>query len=70
MPMMKAVSEMTRPCGVPTTVSLNAIMVDGTGMCGGCRVTIEHAFGGRPAIYQGTIQRFFVQAIAGPITRP
>ena len=39
-PMMKAVSEMTRPYGVPTTVSLNAIMVDGTGMCGGCRVTI------------------------------
>jgi ferredoxin--NADP+ reductase len=39
-PMMRAVSEMTRPYGVPTTVSLNAIMVDGTGMCGGCRVTI------------------------------
>jgi ferredoxin--NADP+ reductase len=39
-PMMKAVSEMTRPYGVETTVSLNAIMVDGTGMCGGCRVTI------------------------------
>ena len=39
-PMMKAVSELTRPYGVATTVSLNAIMVDGTGMCGGCRVTI------------------------------
>ena len=39
-PMMKAVSDMTRPYGVATTVSLNAIMVDGTGMCGGCRVTI------------------------------
>ncbi|MGZ9276550.1 MAG: sulfide/dihydroorotate dehydrogenase-like FAD/NAD-binding protein [Candidatus Limnocylindrales bacterium] len=39
-PMMKAVSELTRPHGVPTTVSLNAIMVDGTGMCGGCRVSI------------------------------
>ena len=39
-PMMKAVSEMTRPFEVPTQVSLNAIMVDGTGMCGGCRVTI------------------------------
>ncbi len=39
-PMMRACSEMTRPYGVPTTVSLNAIMVDGTGMCGGCRVTI------------------------------
>jgi ferredoxin--NADP+ reductase len=40
-PMMKAVSEMTRPFEVPTTVSLNAIMVDGTGMCGGCRVSID-----------------------------
>jgi len=39
-PMMKAVSELTRGFGVPTTVSLNAIMVDGTGMCGGCRVSI------------------------------
>ncbi len=39
-PMMKAVSELTRGFAVPTTVSLNAIMVDGTGMCGGCRVTV------------------------------
>jgi len=39
-PMMRAVSELTRPYHVPTTVSLNAIMVDGTGMCGGCRVSI------------------------------
>jgi ferredoxin/flavodoxin---NADP+ reductase len=39
-PMMRAVAELTRPYGVPTTVSLNAIMVDGTGMCGGCRVTV------------------------------
>jgi len=39
-PMMRAVSELTRPYGVLTTVSLNAIMVDGTGMCGGCRVSI------------------------------
>lgn len=39
-PMMKAVSALTLPYEVPTTVSLNAIMVDGTGMCGGCRVTI------------------------------
>jgi ferredoxin--NADP+ reductase len=31
---------MTRPMGVQTTVSLNPVMVDGTGMCGGCRVTI------------------------------
>ena len=39
-PMMRAVSELTRPYAVPTTVSLNAIMVDGTGMCGGCRVSV------------------------------
>ncbi len=39
-PMMKAVANLTLPYEVPTTVSLNAIMVDGTGMCGGCRVTI------------------------------
>jgi ferredoxin--NADP+ reductase len=40
LPMMKAVSELTRPHGVRTYVSLNAIMVDGTGMCGGCRVSV------------------------------
>lgn len=39
-PMMRAVSELTRGYGVPTQVSLNAIMVDGTGMCGGCRVSV------------------------------
>jgi ferredoxin--NADP+ reductase len=39
-PMMRAVSEMTRPKKIPTIVSLNAIMIDGTGMCGGCRVTV------------------------------
>ncbi|MGK2849788.1 MAG: sulfide/dihydroorotate dehydrogenase-like FAD/NAD-binding protein [Candidatus Limnocylindrales bacterium] len=39
-PMMRAVSELTRPFGIRTTVSLNAIMVDGTGMCGGCRVAV------------------------------
>jgi len=39
-PMMRAVAEMTRPKNIPTMVSLNAIMVDGTGMCGACRVTI------------------------------
>lgn len=38
--MMKFCSEATRPYGVPTLVSLNTIMVDGTGMCGGCRVTV------------------------------
>src|SRR5512143_533085 len=40
-PMMRAVSDLTRPFGVPTLVSLNAIMVDGTGMCGGCRVSVD-----------------------------
>ena len=40
LPMMKAVSELTRGYGVKTTVSMNAIMVDGTGMCGGCRLTV------------------------------
>lgn len=38
--MMRAVAELTRPHGIKTIVSLNPIMVDGTGMCGGCRVTI------------------------------
>ena len=38
--MMRACAEATRPFGVPTVVSLNTIMVDGTGMCGGCRVTV------------------------------
>jgi ferredoxin--NADP+ reductase len=39
-PMMRAVSELTKPYGVKTVVSLNPIMVDGTGMCGSCRVSI------------------------------
>jgi ferredoxin--NADP+ reductase len=38
--MMKAVSEVTRPYKIKTIVSLNAMMIDGTGMCGGCRVTV------------------------------
>jgi ferredoxin--NADP+ reductase len=38
--MMKKVSELTREFRVPTTVSLNSLMVDGTGMCGGCRITV------------------------------
>ena len=40
LPMMRAVSEVTRPFGIKTIVSLNPIMVDGTGMCGGCRVHV------------------------------
>ena len=39
--MMKACAELTRPHGIRTTVSLNPIMVDGTGMCGGCRVKLD-----------------------------
>jgi ferredoxin--NADP+ reductase len=39
-PMMRAVSEVTRPHGIKTMVSLNPIMVDATGMCGACRVTV------------------------------
>lgn len=39
-PMMRAVAELTRPYGIKTIVSLNPIMIDGTGMCGGCRVTV------------------------------
>ncbi len=39
-PMMRAVAELTRPAKIPAIVSLNPVMVDGTGMCGGCRVTI------------------------------
>ena len=36
--MMQAVAEVTRAHGIPTVVSLNSLMVDGTGMCGGCRI--------------------------------
>ena len=39
-PMMKFVCEVTRPYGIKTLVSLNPIMIDGTGMCGGCRVNV------------------------------
>ncbi|HEY7025540.1 MAG TPA: sulfide/dihydroorotate dehydrogenase-like FAD/NAD-binding protein [Candidatus Limnocylindrales bacterium] len=39
-PMMRAVVDLTRAANVPTVVSLNPIMVDGTGMCGGCRVSV------------------------------
>ncbi|MCU0771103.1 MAG: sulfide/dihydroorotate dehydrogenase-like FAD/NAD-binding protein [Verrucomicrobia bacterium] len=39
-PMMRAVANLTRPLGVHTIVSLNPVMIDGTGMCGGCRVSV------------------------------
>jgi len=40
-PMMRAIAEVTRPYNIKTMVSLNPIMVDGTGMCGGCRVIVD-----------------------------
>lgn len=40
MPMMKAVADLTRGTGIKTEASMNPIMVDGTGMCGACRVTV------------------------------
>ena len=39
--MMKFVVETARPFGVPVTVSMNPVMIDGTGMCGGCRLTLN-----------------------------
>jgi ferredoxin--NADP+ reductase len=39
--MMKFVSNVTRPYGIKTVVSMNPIMIDGTGMCGGCRLTVD-----------------------------
>jgi aerobic-type carbon monoxide dehydrogenase small subunit (CoxS/CutS family) len=39
--MMMATSEVTRPFGIKTIASLNSIMVDGMGMCGACRVTVD-----------------------------
>ncbi len=40
-PMMRAVAELTRPHAIETLVSLNPVMIDGTGMCGGCRVVVD-----------------------------
>ncbi|NLN81875.1 MAG: sulfide/dihydroorotate dehydrogenase-like FAD/NAD-binding protein [Clostridiales bacterium] len=40
LPMMRAVAELTREYGIKTVVSMNPIMIDGTGMCGGCRLTV------------------------------
>ena len=40
MPMMKAVADLTRGTGIKTEASMNPIMVDGTGMCGACRITV------------------------------
>jgi ferredoxin--NADP+ reductase len=40
MAMMRAVAEVTRPHDIPTFVSMDPVMVDGTGMCGGCRITV------------------------------
>ena len=40
LPMMKAVCSLTKEYGIKTIISMNSIMIDGTGMCGGCRVTV------------------------------
>ena len=65
--MMQAVSELTRPYGVKTLVSLNPVMVEGTGMCGACRVNIGGRtrfacvdgpeFDGHEVDFQGLINR-------------
>jgi len=41
LPMMRAVCNLTKAYGVKTVISMNSIMVDGTGMCGGCRLTVD-----------------------------
>ena len=41
LPMMRAVSNITKQYGIKTIVSMNPVMVDGTGMCGGCRITVN-----------------------------
>lgn len=41
MPMMRAVADLTEPYNIKTLVSLNPVMIDGTGMCGGCRVVVD-----------------------------
>ncbi|MAF12205.1 hypothetical protein CMK11_17300 [Candidatus Poribacteria bacterium] len=48
-PMMAAATEVTRGMGIPTYASLNSVMVDGSGMCGGCKVTLRSPDGERPA---------------------
>ena len=65
--MMKFVSMLTKELGMPTIVSLNPIMIDGTGMCGGCRVTVGGAtrfacvdgpeFDGHEVDFDGLMQR-------------
>ncbi len=66
-PMMKALADMTRPYNVKTLVSLNSIMIDGTGMCGGCRVSVDGTnrftcvdgpeFDGHQVDFDGLMQR-------------
>ena len=66
-PMMKFVSAVTKEFKVKTLVSLNPIMIDGTGMCGGCRVTVDGKtqfacvdgpeFDGHQVDFDGLIQR-------------
>ena len=66
-PMMRAVARLTRPLGVRTIVSLNPVMIDGTGMCGGCRVSVGGEtrfacvdgpeFDGHQVDYEGLLDR-------------
>lgn len=49
--MMRACAEVTRPAAIRTMVSLNAIMVDGTGMCGSCRVTLDDPHGAKQVAF-------------------
>ena len=77
MVMMKFVSKTTEPYGIPTTVSMSPIMIDGTGMCGGCRIKVgdeyKHACVDGPdfdghlvdfddAMHRGVMYRDFEQA--------
>ena len=59
--MMKFVSKTTEPYGIPTTVSMSPIMVDGTGMCGGCRLTV----GARPSSPASTARTLMVTRSTG-----
>ena len=68
--MMKFVSKTTEPYGIPTTVSMSPIMVDGTGMCGGCRVSVGGKVIGLIRVYSSEEREFtadedsFMMAVA------